>query len=73
MDEKQTDIADMQCWLFRMAQKKWNITSEQCTAIFRKYHLLDFIADCYDLLHLSSYSCALEDIEQLLANQGVAL
>ena len=26
MSERQLDIADMQCWVFRMAQSKWFIS-----------------------------------------------
>ncbi len=28
------DIADMQCWVFRMAQVKWKISAKECAAIF---------------------------------------
>ncbi len=73
MTEKQIDIADMQCWLFQMAQDKWKISPQKCNQIFKKYKILDFIEECYDILHLSSYDCALKDIEKLLANKGVKI
>ena len=71
MEQRQKDIADMQCWVFNMAQTKWNITSSECADIFKKYDLLGFISECYDLLHVSSYKCALDDIEQILVANGV--
>lgn len=70
MSPRMIDIADMQCWVFRMAQKKWKLNPEECAAIFKKYEVLDFISSCYDILHLSSYQCALEDIEETLKNKG---
>ena len=57
MSERQLDIADMQCWVFRMAQSKWKMSSSNCTELFRKYDILGFIAECYDILHLNGYSC----------------
>lgn len=71
MNEHQVDIADMQCWVFRMAQKKWDLAPSDCVKLFRQYNVFGFIADCYDILHLSSYECALTDVENLLKNRGV--
>lgn len=67
------DIADMQCWVFRMAQSKWKMSPSDCAELFRKYDILGFIADCYDILHLNSYECALHDVESLLKNRGVTV
>ena len=71
MSQQQRDIADMQCWVFRMAQVKWNMSASDCAEVFRKYNLLSFLSSCYDILHMSSYECALDDVERLLANKGV--
>ena len=73
MSQEQIGIADMQCWVFRHAQKKWNLAPATCAEIFRKYDLLGYIAECYDLLHVSSYQCALDDIEDILRRKGVAV
>lgn len=70
MSKEQLDVADMQCWVFRMAQKKWNISGKECSELFQKYDILGFIRNCYDSLHLNSYSCVLDDIEQILKNRG---
>ena len=63
------DIMDMECRLFRMAQKEWKLNPSECAKIFSRYKVFDFIEDCYDSLHLSSYKCALDDIHTLLAKQ----
>lgn len=70
MTKEQLNIADMQCWLFRMAQQKWNLTPKSCAELFRKYNFLGYIAECYDLLHLSSYSHALEELEDVARSNG---
>lgn len=73
MSERQIDIADMQCWVFRMAQTKWKISSDDCANLFKKYDILGFISDCYDILHLNGYECVLHDVEMLLKNRGAVV
>ncbi|MCC8126073.1 MAG: DUF3791 domain-containing protein [Clostridiales bacterium] len=65
------NVTDMQCRIFRMAEKKWGLAPEVCADIFRQYDIFGFIDECYDSLHLNSYQCALDDVETLLHNQGV--
>lgn len=71
MSQEQINITDMQCRIYRMAQRQWNMTPAECTKLFQKYHIFQFIAECYDTLHLSSYDCALHDVEEILQNNGV--
>lgn len=71
MTPLQIDIADMQCWVFRLAQKKWGLTPAECARVFSENGVLRFIADSYGILHVSSYECALGDVERYLANRGV--
>lgn len=73
MSERQTDIADMQCWVFRLAQRKWKKSAKECMELFRKYDVFGFISDCYDILHLNSYECVLNDVETLLKNRGAVV
>ena len=73
MSGKQLDIADMKCWVFRMAQLRWNMSPKQCAQLFVKYDVLGFIEECYDLLSLNSYEYVVNDIEVLLQNKGVVL
>lgn len=71
MSQDQINITDMQCRIFRMAQKKWNLSPDACADLFKQYDILGFISECYDVLRLSSYQCALSDVEELLRNRGV--
>ena len=64
-------INHMKCYLFRMAQEKWQLEPEETAKIFRDNGLLDFISECYGSLHLSSYQLALNDLETILENRGV--
>lgn len=73
MSQEQINISHMQCWLIRLAQSKWNKTAEEIAALFKQYGILDYIAECYDTLHLSSYQHALTDLELLLAQKGVVV
>lgn len=66
MSEYNIDIADMQCWVFRMAQSKWKMSPSDCAELFKKYDILGFISECYDILHLNGYACVLHDVETLL-------
>lgn len=73
MSQEQIGIADMQCWVFRHAQQKWHKTPKECADLFRKYDLFGFIADCYGLLHVSSYQSALNEVEGILHDKGVSI
>jgi len=63
-------INHMKCYLFRMAQEKWNISPSETAALFKDNQLFDYIDECYDSLHLSSYQLALNDLETILENKG---
>lgn len=56
MTEREIDIADMQCWVFRIAQTRWHISPIECAELFKKYDILGYISECYDLLCTYSYS-----------------
>ena len=73
MTQDQINISHMQCWLFRLAQSKWNQTPEETSELFKQFQIFDFIAECYDILHLSSYTHALNEIEAMLSRKGVAV
>ncbi len=73
MSQREINITDMQCSIYRMAQRKWNITPAECTDLFQKYNIFGFISDCYDTLHLSDYACTLRDVEEILRNNGVTV
>lgn len=71
MTQREIDIADMQCWVFRLAQKKWNLSPSQCADLFENHRLLEYISDCYDILHVSGYQRAVEELEEILRVDGV--
>ena len=71
MSATRTDIADMQCWVFRLAQRKWGLDPAECSRVFRENGVLEFLADAYGILHLSSYDSAIDDVARYLANRGV--
>ena len=73
INEESMAIADMQSWVFRKAQTRWHKTPAECVEIFQKYDLLGFIAECYGLLHLSSYDHALVEVEEILKSHGVKI
>lgn len=73
LSQEQINISHMQCWLFRLAQSQWNKTPEETADLFQRYDVLSYIAELYDMLHLSSYSHALTDIEAMLRQKGVVL
>ena len=45
MSEHQIDIADMQCWVFRMAQAKWESLPKPARRYFRIMMCLDLLPD----------------------------
>ena len=67
---EEIDIADMQCWVFRLAQQRWGLAPAECARLFREHGVLKFISESYGILHLSSYEAALEDVRRYLANRG---
>ena len=35
MNERNIDIEDMQCWVFRMAQTRWKMPAKKCAKLFK--------------------------------------
>ncbi|NGM18107.1 DUF3791 domain-containing protein [Eggerthellaceae bacterium zg-887] len=70
MSPRQTDVADMQCWLLRMAQVAWHMPAKDVAMLFRDQGVFDYIDDLYGLLHVSSYQSALGDVEKYLQARG---
>ena len=70
MSETQ-EIEIMKCWLFRNAALRWHRSPGEVADLFKNYHLYEFISDSYELLHVSGYDCALDDLESILSANGV--
>ncbi len=73
MTAQRIDIDDMICWVFRIAQKKWHISPSECSNLFKKYRLFNYIEECYDLLHLSGYESVVSDLEDILKSNGITI
>ena len=67
------EVLFMEARLFRMFWQQHGLSPRQALEFFETYNVWGFIESCYDSLHTSSDICALSDIDQLLASQGVAL
>lgn len=65
------EINHMKCYLFRLAQTKWKLSPNETSKVFVDNNLFNYITECYDSLHLSSYKLALNDLETILENKGV--
>ena len=73
MRQEQSSISHMQCWIFRLAQRKWNKTPQEVASLFERFDIFSYIEECYDILHLSSYQHVLADVEAILERGGVAV
>ena len=71
MSPRQSDIADMKRWLLRLAQKRWRMPAVRVASSSARPAVYDYVTELYDLLHLSSYERALDDIETYLTAKGV--
>lgn len=54
MPNEELDIGGMQCLLFNIAQKKWNVNAAKCADIFERNHVLEFIRDCHNAITISA-------------------
>ena len=70
MSPRTSDIAHMQSWLFRMAERRWDMSPVSVAEVFRDYDVYGYISSLYELLHLNGYECALNDIEKYLKGKG---
>lgn len=73
MRQKQINISHMQCWVFRLAQTRWNKTPMETAMLFKQHDVFPFIEEFYDTLHMSSYDHALDVITTMLKQNGVLI
>ena len=57
----------------RLAQKRWRMPAVRVAQLFSEAGVYDYVTELYDLLHLSSYERALDDIETYLTAKGYSL
>ena len=67
------DLFLLQVRLFRLAQIKWNLTAKECSNLFNKYDINEYIKTCYDFFHIQGDDANLEDIRKYLNNKGVTV
>lgn len=68
---KNTDLFMLQVRLFRLAQIKWDLSAEECSRLFKKHAVNEYIKDCYEFYHIQGDETNLSDIKQYLHNKGV--
>lgn len=62
----------MQIRLFRMACKKWKMTTTACADLFDRYAVDSYVRELYGLLHVQGDEANLGEIERYLKAKGVA-
>ena len=67
------EVLHMQVRIFRKFAARHRMNTQETLELFQKYGLLDFISECYDLLHLSGDECVLDDIDELLRHREVCV
>lgn len=50
MSSRQSDIADMKCWLLRLAQRRWRMPAVRVAQLFSEAGVYDYVTKLYDLL-----------------------
>ncbi|WP_407435019.1 DUF3791 domain-containing protein [Treponema sp.] len=72
-EKKEDDLFLIQIRLFRLAQNKWNLDEKECSNLFNKYKIYDYIETCYEFFHLQGDEANLTDIENYLKNNGAEI
>jgi hypothetical protein len=67
------EVLDMQIRVFRKFQMRHHLKPKDALRIFEANDILGFISECYELLHVSGDEYVLNDIDAILAKQGVNL
>lgn len=62
MDRKQKDMIYLQTECLFLVSKKLKISLKQSSILFKQYHIFEYIAVCYDYLHLSGVEYVVDDI-----------
>lgn len=68
---RDNEILHMQVRLFRMACKKWKLTTKACAELFDDFRIDQYIRDLYGLLHIQGDEANLAEIEMYLKAKGV--
>lgn len=63
-------IEDMQCWVFCDAMDRWHLSGSECARVFENHKIMNYIEDCYDILHVSGYEAVLREIDEIIGKDG---
>ena len=72
MSESQ-QIIYMQARILRLASEEWNLPVKAVISIFSKYHILQYIRDCFDSFHVEGDQTILEEITSYVQSKGEQL
>ena len=64
-------ITFMQARISQMAARYWKLSLGEVMAVFCANGVLEYIADCFDYLHLEGDEAVFEDVKDYLKNRGV--
>lgn len=72
MNEKQ-QILYMQTRIVRLASEEWGRPISEIAGIFARYHVLQYIEECFGVFHVQGDEAILEDVENYLKNREKAV
>ncbi len=67
---KKEDIFMIQVRLYRMLQKHFGLSVDECNCVVEKYALFDYISQCYEEYHTQGDEANFEDMLKYLRGQG---
>lgn len=72
MSENQ-QITYMQARIVRLAAEEWNMSIKDIGSLFERFKVLQFIRECFGILHMEGDYAVLDDIVEYLDNKGVKI
>ena len=63
-------ISTLQAEIFDLCMNKWKISNVECSEIFDKYNIWEYIHECYDILHLYGSSENVREIDRIVNAGG---
>ena len=64
------EILNMQVRLFRKFTQRHQLVPTEAIRLFDRFDILGFIAECYELLHVSGDESILDDVDSIMRNRG---
>lgn len=69
MSERQ-QIIYMQARILRLASERWNKSVEEVSKLFVQYDVLQYMEECFGILHVEGDEAVLEEITTYVRNKG---